>query len=124
MKRWIGRWLVGVSVAHTLFALVVFNKQLMSIVQRGVLNTVHGDALTAIAVWFVLFGGALLICGLAVDALEQRSSYPLPKSIGWSLLALSVAGVCLMPVSGFWLAFPPAFAILASRHRLASAATA
>ena len=115
MKRWVGRWLIGVSVAHTLFGLVAFNKQLISIVQRGVFNTVLGDAITALAAWFILFGAALFICGLAVDAIEQRSPDPIPKSLGWSLLALTVVGVCLMPASGFWLAFPPAIAILAKR---------
>lgn len=114
MKRWMGRWLVAVSAVHTLFALVVFKTQLVSIVQRGVFNTVLGDAMTGVAVWFVLFGGALFICGLAIDALE-RSSSPLPKSVGWSLFGLALAGVCLMPASGFWLAFPPAIAIIARK---------
>jgi hypothetical protein len=104
---------------------VAFNKQLISVVQKGVFNAVLGDAMTALAAWFVLFGGALFICGLAVDALEQSSTDQLPKSLGWSLLALTVVGVCLMPASGFWLAFPPALAILARRPiSLASTATA
>jgi len=115
VKRWIGRWLIGVSVGHTLLGVVVFNKQLISIAERGVFNSVLGDAMTALAAWFIFFGAALFICGLAVDAIEKSPSNPLPKSLGWSLLALTVVGVCLMPASGFWLAFPPAIAILARK---------
>lgn len=117
MKRWIGRWLIAVSIIHTVFAVVVFGKVLASIVQRGVFNTVGSDPMTAAVVWFVLFGVVLFICGLAISALEHASTGLLPKSLGWSLLALVALGVVLMPVSGFWLAIPPAVGILLRRTR-------
>ena len=116
MKHWIGRWLIGVSIIHTLFAVAVFGEVLSSVVQRGVLNTVGRDPMVAAVVWFVLFGVALFIYGLAVLALEG-SSAPLPKSLGWSTLALATLGVVLMPASGFWLAFPPAIAILVRKSK-------
>ena len=112
MKQWVGRWLIGVSALHTVFAVAVFGEVLASIYKRGVYNTVGGDARTAAVAWFVLFGVLMFICGLAIATLEKSSSRPLPKSIGWSMLALGVAGVTLMPVSGFWLVFPPAIAVL------------
>jgi len=112
MKLWIGRWLIGVSVIHTLFAIVVFNKALASVVQRGVFNTVGTDPLVGAVVWFVLFGAVLFICGLAVSALERALHGALPKSLGWSLLVLGLLGALLMPASGFWLVFPPAIAVL------------
>ena len=115
MKHWVGRWLIGVSALHTAFAVAVFGSVLASIYKRGVYNTVGGDAQTAAVVWFVLFGVLLFICGLAIAALERSSNRPLPKSIGWSLLALGGVGVTLMPVSGFWLVFPPAIAVLVRR---------
>ena len=119
--KWIGRWLIGVSVIHTLFGVVVFRDVLSSLIERGVLNTVGNDPLTGAVVWFVLFGVALFIGGLAVSALEQSSPDPLPKSLGWSLLALVALGVALMPASGFWLAIPPAVAILLHKPRVQSA---
>lgn len=57
MKRWIGRWVMGVAAVHTAFALVVFAPVLRAL------------------------------------------------------------GVVLMPASGFWLALPPAFAVLLVRPR-------
>lgn len=115
MNIWIGRWLIAVAVVHTAFAIVVFKDVLLAVLQRGVFNSVGSDPMTAAVVWFVLFGIALFICGIAVHALE-RSAAPVPKSLAWSLLAMTLLGVVLMPSSGFWLAFPPAIALLLRRQ--------
>ena len=123
MKHWIGRWLIGVSIIHTLFAVVVFHGVLASIVRRGVFNTVGNDPMVGAVVWFVLFGVALFIVGLAISSLERASLGVLPKSLGWSLLALALFGVLLMPASGFWLAFPPAIAVLLRKSGAALAPT-
>ena len=112
MKQWIGRWLIGVSAIHTVFAAVVFKDVLTTIVERGVWDTIGEDPMMGAVAWFVLFGLVLFISGLAIAELEKSSSRPLPKSIGWSLLALGIVGVALMPASGLWLAFPPALAVL------------
>lgn len=111
MKRWIGNWLMGVAVLHTAFAVAVHGGVLRSIGERGVFNTVGGDPLTGAVAWFVLFGVLLFACGLAVSALEKAGA-PMPRSLGVCMLALTALGVLLMPASGFWLAFPPAIALL------------
>lgn len=111
MKQWIGRWLVGVSVLHMLFAIATFRGVYSAMFDRGFVNAVGGDPLSSAAVWFFLFGPALFLCGIAVSALE-RSSRPVPKLLGWGLLLLAVLGIALMPASGFWLVLPPAVAIL------------
>ena len=123
MKQWVGRWLIGVSAIHTVFAVAVFGEVLASIAKRGVFNTVGTDPMTGAVVWFVLFGAMLFVCGLAVAALEKSSSNQLPKSIGWSLLAMGIIGVTLMPASGFWLIFPPAIAVLVKKANAQLAAT-
>jgi hypothetical protein len=115
MKHWIGRWLIGVAIIHTVFAIAESGRVLASISQRGVFNTVGADPVIAAVVWCVAFGVLLFVCGLAVSALERVSSGVLPKSIGWSLLVLTALGVVLMPASGFWLVFPPAVAVLARK---------
>jgi hypothetical protein len=121
MTHWIGRWLIGVSILHTLFATVVFHKTLLIIVQRGVFNVVGTDPMIAAVVWFVLCGAAMFIGGLAISALE-RASGTVPKSIGWSLLVYAIIGVVLMPASGFWLIFPPAIAVLLKKTNNATVA--
>jgi Family of unknown function (DUF6463) len=115
MKRWIGLWLMGVAVVHTVFAVVAFSDVLGSIIRRGVFNTVGRDPMTAAVAWFVLFGVVLFLCGLALYEFEKATQRPLPKSIGWVALGLVALGVTLMPASGFWLALPPVVAILINK---------
>ena len=94
---------------------------LAPVVERGLVHAVGADPLTQLAVWFVLFGVMLFICGLSIDALEGASANHVPKFLGWCLLALGVLGAALMPVSGFWLIFPPAIAVLARKPSTALA---
>ena len=117
MIRWIGRWIIGVSIIHTIFAFAVFGDTIASIVKRGVFNTVGTGPMTAAVVWFLLFGVLLFAYGLNVDEIEKSAAKQLPKSIGWSLLALGLIGVILMPASGLWLIFPPAIVVLTQKAR-------
>ena len=112
MKRWIGRWLIAVSILHVIFAIAVFRKVFALVVERGLVNAVGADPLSQLAVWFILFGAMLFISGVSIDALERASSNHVPKLIGWCLLGLGALGAALLPVSGFWLIFPPAIAVL------------
>lgn len=111
-KIWIGRWLIGVAILHTLFALVVFNKIFLTVMQHGVFNAVGNDPMTAAAVWFLLFGAALALMGMAIHSLEQNGNYTSARAIGTGLLLMTLLGIILMPASGFWLALPAAIALL------------
>lgn len=112
MNLWKGRWLIVVSIIHTVVGIVLFPEVLLSIIRRRVFDTVGTDPMTGAVVWFFLFGIVLFISGLSIYELEKSLNGWVPKSIGWSLLVLVILGVILMPVSGFWLALPTAIAIL------------
>lgn len=116
MRRWIGWWLIGVSVVHTVFAFVVFGDVLASILKLGFFDAVGEDPMRGAVVWFLLFGIALFIAGQGILEIE-RSANPVPRSLGWSLLALVALGISLMPASGFWLAIPPAVAIFRQKSK-------
>ena len=111
-KIWIGRWLIVVAILHTLFAIVAFGKIFRNIAQRGVFNTVGNDPMTAAAVWFLLFGAALALMGMAIHTLEQHDNFTSARTIGIGTLLLTILGIVLMPVSGFWLALPAAIGLL------------
>lgn len=111
-RPWKGLWLIAVSMVHTVFGLVVFSGPLVGMMRRGVFNTVGEDALLGAVAWFLLFGFALFLAGLAIGELESASRRPLPRSLGWALLFVILVGVVLMPVSGFWLALPPAVSLV------------
>lgn len=124
MTPWIGRWLIVVSIIHTAFAFVVFGDVLRSFVTHGLFNSVGTDPMRGAVAWFVLFGVVLFICGQVITALERATSGAVPKSIGATLLALVVLGVVLMPASGFWLALPPAVALLLRKSKTSAPTTA
>jgi hypothetical protein len=114
MRHWIGPWLMGTAVIHTVVASVQYWDVIGSIVDGGVFNTVAGDPVIGAVVWSLLFGCVAMIGGFAVNALE-RAAVPLPKTLGGCLLALAIVGAVLVPVSGFWLLFPAAITILLRR---------
>lgn len=111
MRRWKGRWVMAVALVHTAFALVMFGSDLAALVREGLIDTVGNGARRGAVVWFLLFGPALWLAGQGIDALEARQQ-PLPRAMGVTLLFLVALGAALMPASGFWLALPPALAML------------
>ncbi|UTH72777.1 DUF6463 family protein [Chromobacterium sp. IIBBL 290-4] len=115
MKQWIGRSLIGISILHSAFGLWVFRDALFQRKSDGALSFLS-EMSHMLVMWFLLFGAALFLLGLAVMKLEQALHGELPKSLGWGLLILALTGIVLMPASGFWLALPPAFAILLRRQ--------
>ncbi len=119
MSRWRGRWLLAVSAVHTVFALVAFRSTLRAMWRGGMLDAVGEDPMRGAVAWFVLFGAALAVAAIAVDALEQRDA-PL-RATGVALLAMIALGLVWMPASGFWLALPPALSMLRGRTSRAGA---
>ena len=114
-KRWIGRWIVAVSVLHTLFGLIAFGPVLRTMLNVGLWNSVGSNAMRGAVAWFLVSGGFMLVGGLAIDLCE-RSNDTLPlRVIGWALLVVTLIIILLMPVSGAWLLLPPAIAMILRR---------
>ena len=111
MKSWISKWIMFVATGHTAIAMMFFSSAYSEMIKSGLYNSVNSEK-TGLAVWFILFGFLLFILGMLLAAIEKHDSSHIPKSIGVALLILTTLGVVLMPVSGFWLVFPAAFAIL------------
>ena len=110
MKKWIGKWVMFVALGHTAVGIALFGGVYRELLARGLYNTISSEK-AGLAVWFALFGVVLFIAGMLVSALESNHA-GIPKSVGVALLLLTVLGVVLMPVSGFWLMFPAIAVIL------------
>lgn len=115
MKSWISKWIMFVAVGHTTVAMLFFSKFYAEILQNGLINTVKSPQ-TGLAVWFLLFGFMLFIFAMLVAVIEKNENTQIPFSIGIALLILTLLGVILMPVSGFWLLFPAVIAILLNKQ--------
>ena len=113
-KSWVGRALIAVGVIHTLFGLVGFRSTLGQLVSEGLWNTVHGQPVREYAFWFIVTGLMLMLFGGLVHA-NERDGRPLPPTVSWGLLVLTVAMVVIMPISGGWLLLPPAIGAVLKR---------
>lgn len=111
-KVWIGRWLMFVALGHTVVGVLMGGKILASLLERGVFNSVGNDGMTNAIVWFLLFGAILALLGMAVNSLEKGERFDGARSLGIGTGLMTLAGVVLMPVSGFWLAFPAAIGLM------------
>ena len=121
-KTRISRWLLATGVLHQFVGLLgglgviemagaAQRRPLSEIVQAGVVNAVEPDLARSTFVWFVMFGFVLLMLGDLARRWERERT-PLPRALGFQLLALSLLGVVLFPVSGFWLCIPQALWII------------
>jgi hypothetical protein len=123
VKRWLGRWLLGVGIIHTGFGLIVFWREVGSLWRSGLWDALAGYQERELGFWFIVSGWLMILAGGLLDTLEAHGA-ALPFWFGWALLALVVVGVVLMPVSGFWLLLPPTLGVLrrTSRRKAARAA--
>jgi hypothetical protein len=112
VKRWVGRWLLGVGAIHTGYGLWAFAAPLRAIGADGFWNAVDADPGRRLAFWFLFTGFVFLLTGALVDHTEAQEAGRLPWFVGYALLLLGVGGAVLIPVSAIWLLIPPAAAVL------------
>ena len=111
-QAWEGPWLLAVAAIHSAFGLLVFAPVLRSMLAQGWFGTVGADPLRGAVSWFLLFGLPLALLALCIRPLRQAGETRRLRQLGWGLLGLALLGASLMPVSGFWLALPPALSLL------------
>ena len=111
MKHWKSNWIITVAIIHTIYAIVVFKADYLSLYENNIVSSIT-SAHVGLAVWFFLFGQVLFIVGQLMRSYEKETCQKIPNSIGINLLALTLLGVIIMPASGFWLMFPPVMALL------------
>lgn len=106
-----GNLLIATGVLHNLIGFVMGWSVLTDIVRSGFINSINEQMDRNAVFWFLFGGFTMIMLGkLMQDYLE--ADWQLPKWLGLSLLALSLIGCIMMPVSGFWLVVPQAILIL------------
>jgi len=121
MRRLCGPLLMATGALDVLYVLVFHSRQLAAIAGDDFFNAVAPNVAYAsfdreTAFWHLMFGAMAIVLGGLIHWSQARTG-TLPSFLGWSLLALSVVSLVLMPVSGFWLVVPQAvLMILVSRR--------
>ena len=113
LKNWIGKWVMFVSIGHIVVGSVFYGGTYRELAANGFYNSVN-SVKTGLAVWFALFGVVLFVVGMLIFTIEKHE-LQVSQSVGITLLLLTIVGILLMPVSGFWLMFPAIFAIFYKR---------
>lgn len=108
---WPGTWLVATGVIHTIFGIAAFHATLVTIWREGLWNTVNGQPVREMAYWFLFFGFVLILFGLALRQMA-RAGVRVAQGLGWGLLAVTVAGAVVMPLSGVWLLLVPSVGLI------------
>src|SRR5262249_43606219 len=95
---------VLIGVGHAACTFVLFPGAASALVTRGIVGaiSVESPAELVAAFWFALFAPALVWIGWLVSHALARDDRRLLALIGRVLVGISVVGVVVMPVSGFW----------------------
>lgn len=104
MHRLVGPSLMATGALHLLAGPIFYPLALAAIAQDDFFNAVELSPTQfdrEAAFWYMMSGAMVLMLGGLVHWVQARTG-TLPAFLGWSLLRLGVAGVILMPVSGFW----------------------
>lgn len=116
MKRWIGRWIIGVGIIHVAVGILMFGEPLLAILRDGVWNAVDGHPGRPLAFWFVFLGLFTIVFGSLLDWIEGRG-LSTPGLVSWAFLVLAVLGIVTMPVGGGWLLLPAALGMVVRSSR-------
>ncbi|MDV2991969.1 MAG: hypothetical protein N4J56_001623 [Chroococcidiopsis sp. SAG 2025] len=122
MLRFCGYWLYATSIIHVLVGVWLYAEPLVAISQNGFFNAVDPYCDRNTAFWFLMFVPLLFAIG-QLCCWAQVKGITLPTFLGWYLLATSIVGIVLMPISGFWLLIIPSVLIVIASHQSKSSNT-
>lgn len=89
---------------------------LLGMHQDGWWNTVEPggqiDFARSALLWFLVVGFTWIALGYLMQQWIDQAHLPLPRWLGWALLAMGAGVAVVLPVSGAWLFLPQGLLIL------------
>ncbi len=113
MKNRIGLIIIIIGTLHTLLGIIKFSKSFTEMISKGLINSASTIE-DGLAFWFTFTGVLFILLGYLTNYLEQNG-LTVPKPLGWILIASSIVGVIIFPISGFWIVFFPAILIVTNK---------
>jgi hypothetical protein len=115
--KYSGIFLLATGVLHSIVAVLLGIEDLLAIFRDGLLDAVGEDVSREFAFWFLICGIVIIFLGQVLHYYIKKEQKPAPLFLGYYLLALSVIGCIIVPVSGFWLFIPQAVIIIFAKRR-------
>ena len=115
--RYSGTFLVITGIIHTFYALFLGKDAFAEMIRDGLINSTGENYSRAFALWFLVCGVILVIWGQTLQYYIKKEQKPAPLFLGYCILAFSVAGCIVEPISGFWLFLPQAFVIITANRK-------
>lgn len=121
MKLWkySGTYLWVTGVIHILVGFLIGKDIYADMLRDGLVNSMQNDYTRGFAFWFFLFGVLLILYGYTMQYYIRKEQKPTPTHVGYALLAVSIFGCLVEPVSGFWLVLPQALIIIVANRKSA-----
>ena len=115
MNKWIGNWIIGTAVAHTIYGIFIFLDVWMELINSGLFNSIGENSERAAVILFFLWGLLYFVLGFTIKTLENQNII-LPKVLGYGLLINAIIALIFLPASGHWLLIPPAIMVLRQKN--------
>ena len=109
-----GNLMIGTGIIHNILGFIMGKDVLADIIRSGFFNSIDQQKDRNAIFWFLFVGFLLMILGKFMQDYLNESSKPLPTSLGYYLLTLTIIGCIIMPVSGIWSMLPQAIIIIAA----------
>ncbi len=119
MKLWkySGTYLWVTGIIHIVVGFIIGKDIYADMLRDGLVNSMQNDFTRGFAFWFFLFGVLLILYGYTLQYHIKREQKPSPRHVGYALLAVSIFGCLVEPVSGFWLVLPQALIIIVANKK-------
>jgi hypothetical protein len=115
--KYSGIILVATGVLHTIVALLVGKDAFLGMLRDGFINSIGDNTDRDLAFWFLACGIFFIFFGHALHCYIKKTKEPAPPIFGYYLLAFSILGCFIAPVSGFWLILPQALIIIFAKRK-------
>ena len=122
MKLWkkSGALLIATGILHNLIGFMMGWEVLKALANEGFVNSINTEMDRNAIFWFLFSGFMLMLLGKLMQTYSQEQNKPVPAYLGYYLLALTVIGCLMMPLSGFWLVLPQALIIIMAHRKPAA----
>jgi hypothetical protein len=100
VTRLIGPVIAATGILHVGLFLFWGRAAVGRLLRDGVVNAIQDSDQTTVWYGGVMLGVALCLIGLLTTTWTRTTGRPAPRYLGWSMVALGVAGVMVQPASG------------------------